>query len=373
MDERFKPAIPQIVFYQSGMGAQKNLYSEYVEGTTGCSLGDKVEEAYGFIAHNYNPGDEIFVFGFSRGAYTARMVAMFIGEIGVLDRRDMDSFAAIFLDFQNLAKSHDTVERLKLELKLNPWRNSDSHGKQRVERAGSPFTVKCVGVWDTVGSFGLPEEISFSSENEGSPFGFPDRILGEHIERAYQALALNETRADFICNRFEQTHVGRRKNQILEQCWFAGSHSDIGGGYSDHDLSDLTLIWFCAHIGDALSLDLKYLKNIFQPAAPWGTQQPHNSVTGIFLLANTVHRPLPAVSNDPITHESIHSSVLHQTSVSPVLSGILASHPNIVSPLLPFEEEMKAKWAYDPSSPSALAYKKRLEDQSKSSTSWLGQ
>jgi len=120
-------------------------------------------------------------------------------------------------------------------------------------------------------------------------------------------------------------------------------------------------------------LDLEYLKNIFQPAAPWGTQRPHNSVTGIFLLANTVHRPLPAVPNDPITHESIHSSVLHQTSLSPVLSGILASHPNIVSSLLPFEEEMKAKWAYVPSSSSALAYKKQLKDQSKTSTSWFGQ
>ena len=64
-----------------------------------------------------------------------------------------------------------------------------------------------------------------------------------------------------------------------------------------------------------------------------------------------------------------HSSVLHQSSVSPVLSGILTSHPMIVSPLLPFEEEMKAKWAYDPSSPSTLAYEKRLKDQPKSSSS----
>lgn len=86
--------------------------------------------------------------------------------------------------------------------------------------------------------------------------------------------------------------------------------------------------------------------------------------TGIFALAATAQRRLPSVP-DPITHESIHSSVLHQQSLSPILYGILASHPEIVRPLLPFEEEMKANWAYDPSSPSALAYEKQLKDQRK--------
>ena len=85
--------------------------------------------------------------------------------------------------------------------------------------------------------------------------------------------------------------------------------------------------------------------------------------TGIFILANTIKRPLPSEPNNPTTHESIHSSVLHQPIVSSALSGILTLHPKIISPLLPLEEEMKARWTYDPSSPSALAYKKKLKDQ----------
>ena len=92
-------------------------------------------------------------------------------------------------------------------------------------------------------------------------------------------------------------------------------------------------------------------------------------VTGIFCLADKIHRPLPSVPDNPVTNESIHSSVLHQSSVSPVLSKILTLHPKIVAPLLPFEEEMKAKWAYDPSSPSALAHEKKLKDQPKISNS----
>lgn len=90
-------------------------------------------------------------------------------------------------------------------------------------------------------------------------------------------------------------------------------------------------------------------------------------VTGIFLLADTVQRQLPSAPGDPITHESIHSSVLRQSSLSPLLSGLLALHPTIVSPLLPLEEEMKAKWSYDSCSPAALAYQKQLKDHPESS------
>ena len=93
--------------------------------------------------------------------------------------------------------------------------------------------------------------------------------------------------------------------------------------------------------------------------------------TGIYFLADKIHRSLPSVPDDPVTHESIHSSVLHQSSVSPVLSEILTLHPKIVSPLLPFEVEMKAKWAYDPSSPSTLAYEKKLKDKPKISNSMI--
>jgi hypothetical protein len=89
----------------------------------------------------------------------------------------------------------------------------------------------------------------------------------------------------------------------------------------------------------------------------------------IFRLADKIQRPLPSVPDDPVTHESIHPSVLHQSCISPVLSGILSLHPEIVCPLLPFEHEMKAKWAYDPSSPPALAYEKKLKDQPKISNS----
>jgi len=345
-DQRFQPAIPQIVFYQSGIGSENNLYAEYIEGTTGGSLADKVEEAYAFIAHNYYPGDEIFLFGFSRGAYTARMVAMFIGEIGVLDRADMDHFAGIFLRYQKLGKSEDKDEIETLKSQLAPWTGHDSPGKKRADSDENTFSIKVVGVFDTVGSLGLPEELTRHPQIKNI-FGFKDRLLGEHIERAYQALALNETREDFNCAKFEQTAGGRQKKQVLKQCWFTGCHADIGGGYRAHDLADLTLTWMLANVEDALSLDFKYLYSLPHPVARWGEQKPHDPDTGIFALAAQIQRTLPT-STDEVTHETIHPSVLRQSSVYPSLTSDIKNNPALICGLMPLEEQMRGTWPFEP-------------------------
>ncbi|PPQ62848.1 hypothetical protein CVT24_000542 [Panaeolus cyanescens] len=363
-DPRHPQPIPQIVFYQSGIGTENNFYSEYVEGTTGGSLADKVEEAYAFIAHNYNPGDEIFLFGFSRGAYTARMVAMFVGAIGVLDRKDMDHFASIFIDFQKLGKCKDQEERERLTERLAEWRDPHSKGKLRADIDGDKFNIKCIGVWDTVGSIGLPEEITIRSKKTSTLFGFPDCVLGEHIEHAFQALALNEMRVDFNCNKFEQSEHGRKKGQTLKQCWFAGCHTDIGGGYHNHDLSDITLIWMLSQVEHMLSVDMEYLYHRLQPVAPWGVQQPHDSATGIFLMASTMDRQLPSMPNDPVTRETIHLSVKSQSKINPRLSKLMEEHPDLVCPLETLEEAARARWPYDPNSERAQAYAKKLRRQS---------
>ncbi|KAF9015120.1 hypothetical protein BDQ17DRAFT_1403847 [Cyathus striatus] len=360
------PPIQQIVFYQSGIGTEKNFYSEYIEATTGGSLADKVEEAYAFIAHNYTPGDEIFLFGFSRGAYTARMVATFIGEIGVLDRKDMDHFAGIFIAYQKLGKTDNEEEKQKLREKLAPWNQHDSPGKKRADSDGDTFSVQCLGVFDTVGSLGLPEELTLGSTKIRTLFGFPDRTLGEHVKQAYQALALHEMRLDFKCNKFEQTEGGRRKDQVLKQCWFSGSHTDIGGGYREHDLADLTLVWMAANIENMLSLDVEYLSRLLQPVALWGEQKPHDSKTGIFTLASSIQREIPIGVNH-VTNETIHSSVLQQSSLYPELNNVIKEHPELIAPLLSLEEELKVGWPYKPHSPVVESYEAQVETRRKRS------
>ncbi|CAL1695679.1 unnamed protein product [Somion occarium] len=359
MDERQNPPVPQIVFYQSGVGTENFAPLALFEGAVGASLGDKVQDAYGFLAHNYRPGDEIFLFGFSRGAYTARMVASFIEAIGILDRKDMDHFADLFLALQKRGKTKDEKEKQELDETLKPWTHHNSPGMRHVESDDS-FFVKCVGVFDTVGSVGLPNELSFGSEKVKTLFGFPDTVLGPHIERAYHAMALNENRKDFNCTKFHQTERGRGNGQILKQCWFAGSHSDVGGGYEEHDLSDIALFWMAANIGDILSLDMDYLISLPEPVATWGLQSPHDSSTGIFALASSIQRELPA-ETDNTTHETIHLSVLQQQKQNPKLEQNVKNKPHLVGPLLPLEEEIKALWKVSPE--KSRGYQRRKTTQ----------
>lgn len=133
----------------------------------------------------------------------------------------------------------------------------------------------------------------------------------------------------------------------MKQCWFAGCHSDIGGGYKEHDLSDITLFWMVANIENIISIDTKYMFSLLQPNAPWGAQKPHDPRTGVFVLSDVMQRQPPTSSN-PITHESIHPSVLMQGAISPQLTNALATHPDLVCQLMPLEEQAKQHWTYVP-------------------------
>jgi len=178
-------------------------------------------------------------------------------------------------------------------------------------------------------------------------FGFSDAKLGPHISRAYQALALDERRKDFLPVLFEQTKDGLDKKQVLAQCWFRGAHSDIGGGYIDHDLSDLTLTWMVANIQDMISLDIDYLKDIPEPINSWGKGVVHNSLTGVYEFAEFVSSriyqpPTPHFFQNNSTHEVIHPSVLEQPLRDDV-KDVCATHPEVICKLRPLEETIRIK------------------------------
>ncbi|KAF8350102.1 hypothetical protein F5887DRAFT_943819 [Amanita rubescens] len=353
-DNRHELPVPQIVYYLSGVGSGNSTYSYLVDGVTGISIVEKIEAGYGFIAQNYHPGDEIFLFGFSRGAYTARIIATLIGQLGILDRKDMDNFADIFKTYQKMGDAKDETELANLRATLSRWTDPNSTGKRRANLDGDDFTIKCVCVFDTVNSVGLPEEISLTRAVHPL-FGLHDKKLGKHVERAYQALALDEKRVDFSCLKFVQSDAGRQKGQVLKQCWFSGSHSDIGGGFAAHDLADLTLMWIAGQIGDILSLDMQYLAQYLEPVAPWGKQTPHDPSTGFFTVATVSSRPLPSL--DDTTQETVHPSVLEQDKLPFTLKDYLSEHPELVHRLTPLEEEWKRGWPYNPDDPRVQHYK----------------
>lgn len=202
-----KDNTPQIVYYQKGVGSSLDIL-EYLPLTTlvipskdrgkspieaafGIGLEEDVRAGYGFLAHNYdqdpNSEDEIYLFGWSRGAYTARSIAGLISKFGLLNKRGMDGIADVYEAYRKGCFLDDASEDLadigaKLIDKYKP---------------GTP-RIRCVGVWDTVGSLGIPDvdilglnlpfKNIFSSENQ--KYQFHNTNLHPNIDYAFHAYAL---------------------------------------------------------------------------------------------------------------------------------------------------------------------------------------
>jgi hypothetical protein len=215
---------PQIAYYHLGVGTG-NFVDRFLGGGAGVGLASSVKSCYRFLVNNYQPGDEILLFGFSRGAYVVRSLAGLIGLVGLLRKGRMFRFDEIW-DYYKLPPH----QRGRYPL--------DRMAQSRTQRR-HPVEVACIGVWDTVGALGIP-----GSRFCSRAYSFDETSLGSHVRYAFQALAMDERRGNF------QPAVWVRQNpeQVLEQVWFPGVHSDVGGGYVEHGLADATLLWMAAAI-----------------------------------------------------------------------------------------------------------------------------
>jgi uncharacterized protein (DUF2235 family) len=293
VDIRTGQEIPQIVYYQSGVGSGGDLINRAVGGGIGAGLSRNVRDAYSFLSNNYCDGDEIFLFGFSRGAYTARSISGLIGYAGLLHKRDMDRFANLWEGYRLRDKLGQADPRLQF---------ADRH---------SPVGVKCVGVWDTVGALGIPGHLDkvFISFYE-----FHDTDLGAHVENAFHALALDETRDDFKPTLWVQDPAIQAKGQLLKQVWFAGVHSNVGGGYEEHGLSDIAQAWMASEIDPLLAVDVGYLKSKRDLRNDWSLGKLYDSAGPEWkLLGTSTRSPFAAVAGG-VTNESIHPSVAQRSN-----------------------------------------------------------
>ncbi len=249
----------QRVYYDTGVGTE--WHDSASGGAFGRGLSKNVREAYAFLLENYRPGDEIYCFGFSRGAFTARSLCGFMQMAGRLASSDEIDEAYFFYRINEPEDDPNVFERL-----FKP-------------ESGGKIAVKFLGVFDTVGSLGLPLEISDDARAlEGASLldrargralawvdqlgdrlrrpikGFHDTSLGSITEHAYHALAIDETRAMFAptlwtaapgqATRLTESGEEQGVAQHVEQVWFAGVHSDVGGGYQDEPrLADIPLLW----------------------------------------------------------------------------------------------------------------------------------
>ena len=233
----------QVVFYDPGVGTG-NFLDKITGGAFGKGLSRNVQDAYRFISQNYSEGDKIYLFGFSRGAFTARSTAGLIRNCGILKKEHIDRLDDAYALYRNKNVHPDDAVSQQ-------FRSNYSH------EANAFF----IGVWDTVGSLGVP--VSALRWLTKKKYEFHDVTLSRSITYAYHALAIDEQRKPFKPTLWKIQHSDK---QTVEQVWFAGVHSNIGGGYKDCGLSDYTFLWMKDKAEAAgLELDNDYIRQICQP------------------------------------------------------------------------------------------------------------
>ncbi|KIX07996.1 uncharacterized protein Z518_02650 [Rhinocladiella mackenziei CBS 650.93] len=308
--------IPQIVFYQNGIGTGSNsLYDKYVGGATGEGLAGHIREAYSFICLNYNPGDEIFLIGFSRGAFTARSISSLINAAGLLTAKGLEYFVQVFEDWEFQLKKDFKTKWPNLPFVGHKPPVTDPHYQQQLiekELTRPNIKIKCVAVWDTVGGLGIPM-IGLLPQPPSKDFAFVDTRVESNIEYAFQALALDEHRRSFSPTVWDWPRVEPNDLKVLKQTWFPGVHSDIGGSYDDTALANLTLAWMVSLLDPILTINQGYIMDLIKPQEtlsqghqtftrdgrmrtstntqphlrPWGLGKIHNSMTFFFKLGGS--------------------------------------------------------------------------------------
>ncbi|KAH7390427.1 hypothetical protein BKA64DRAFT_579943 [Cadophora sp. MPI-SDFR-AT-0126] len=265
---------PQVVYYLGGIGALGTPQSRVEEAVTGNTMSYKVRYAYRFIVDNYSFGDEILLFGYSRGAFTVRALIGFIKWAGILKKENMDVFDILWDAYVKLPKAERSKERTEELNKFGTNYYSQKRQGKDVDIAGRSIdqptyldvNIKCLGIWDTVGSLGPPpfrvpatdnQQVVERSALRHGPF---DIQIGPQVEHTFQALALDECRFDFYPAVLPLLSDNIQRGQVFSQTWFPGVHGDLGGNKSGF-IGDYPYVWMVSKIEHykLLDLDWKYI------------------------------------------------------------------------------------------------------------------
>lgn len=315
---------PQLVNYLPGVGTEHGI-GYLLGGIFGYGLSADIKSGYRWLCETFLPGDALYLFGFSRGAYAARSLGGMLRKCGLLRVADDAAVDAAYAFYRDTAiRPGDAA--------ASAWRAARS-----VE-----ITIRFIGVWDTVGALGIPDTAAWFPFSRRR-YQFHDTDLSRIVQYAYQALALDEHRADFRPTKWMrhpattapgECPTAKKPGQIdVEQRWFVGSHSDVGGGYG-HDgaghvpdpLPDLPLAWLQRK---AVGAGLACAAPVVPANAVEGV--PRNSYAGFLLGLYKLFYPPFDRSFGTGVNETIDDSVWrHAQAVagyrSPTLARALATH-----------------------------------------------
>ncbi len=293
---------PQPRYYHPGVGSDGSRLSRFLGGTLGAGLGKNIMSAYRWLADQYEPDDRIYLFGFSRGAYTVRSLAGMIALCGLLNSHGLSESEV----WERVERVYDRGYRGR-----EPAAKWGQGVTFHLNAQGEPPDIYFLGVWDTVGALGVPNYLElFNLLDDTSKYSFHDTRLNRKTLNARQALALDENRASFSPTLWSD--IADRPH--VKQVWFPGNHGDVGGGHPKTGLSDGGLKWM---VDEARDLGLAFDPVMCAQVTPNPHDVLHNSLQGVWAKLRSQPRNCPAVT--PANGGTlVHPSALERQAHPPI-------------------------------------------------------
>jgi len=278
-------------WYEEGVGTK--WYNKLRGGAFGVGLSEKIQAGYKHLVKTYEDGDQIFVFGFSRGAYSARSLVGLIRNAGLLKKENIRRVSEAYSLYRTRDEGADTENARFFR------------GKYSQE-----VRIHFLGVWDTVGALGVPIE-SFAWFNKAY-YQFHDTTLSGIVANAFHAIAIDEHRKTYRCTLWDPKE---KPNQRIEQAWFSGAHANIGGGYANNTLSDIPLRWMMEKARSCgLSLDQSMIPEL-PHALPPITDSYKNFLGGAYSRFEPRH--FRTIGATPFGQELIDTTVVQRSKTDP--------------------------------------------------------
>lgn len=351
----------QTALYDDGVGTSGLRPLQLLGGAFGWGHARNVRDLYEFLCQHYKNGDQIYVFGFSRGAFTARTLADLITKCGILDPdKKVPHFNLFKLRYEYVQLNTDQGLKTGVRRAYRSYRRSykalianllrwirdpflmdiekpdDFRAKYSL---AAPGRIKFVGVWDTVDAVGMPiDELSTMIDKFVTPHRFPDQNLSPFVERACHAIAIDDERQTFSpvlwdeCGESEQRLVesGEVARDRIKQAWFPGMHSNVGGGYPDDGLAHVSLRWMVGEAkrgpnGHGLDFNPADLNTIERRSQPLGKMYDSRSGAGIYYRYKP--RRIEDLCQDPDNGVNIREPKIHHSVFERVADGTASYAP----------------------------------------------
>ena len=291
-------------YYHTGVGTGESWWDRSLGGGVGNGLSRNVMSAYRWLCDNYQPGDDIYLFGFSRGAYTVRSLVGFMNCCGLLKTAGLEvkavwaAIETLYEDGYRKRADSGLLRALRARLGEANFQNA----------ADERIPVRFLGVWDTVGSLGIPDylgllHLAFDLRDNS----FHNTSFATNVRTARHALAMDEMRESFQPTLWTDVPAGADVKQI----WFPGVHSDVGGGYQQSGLSDGALQWM---LEEAKQAGLQVRPGVEEQIKPNPLDILHDSCEGFFSMLPTQPRAVPSL----LERKHFHRSVMQRYEVPPL-------------------------------------------------------